>query len=213
MSELPSAPPREPIPKLSELDLVVTTPRLRLRPIEESDVDDLWPYVSDPELVRMMSWFAHTDRNQTLEFVRVVSTGLANNAGVMWVIEHGGRAMGTIGFDGMQFQLRAWRLDRAELGYWIAPPLWGQGLVTEAAHAIMRCGFERIGLHKITIGCIAENVASRRVIEKLGYRWIGRHEDDVWRDGRWWSVLRYEMTAAEWNEGASTMQVSTPRQP
>jgi [ribosomal protein S5]-alanine N-acetyltransferase len=191
-------PPREPIARLDELDLVLVTARLRLRPVQESDVDDLWPYVSDPEVPRMMSWEAHTDPSQTREFAQHCNRGLASNAGVVWAIEHDGRAAGCIGLDGIQFALRAWRVDRAELGYWIAPPLWNQGLLTEAARAVLRCGFERIGLHKITVGCIVENAASRRVIEKLGFRALGCCQDDVWRDGRWWSMLRYELTAAEW---------------
>jgi ribosomal-protein-alanine N-acetyltransferase len=213
MSHLLSAPPREKIHTLDELDLVLTTGRLRLAPIQESHVDQLWPYVSDPAVPRMMSWSAHTDRHQTVEFVRHVNTALAGSTGVTWAIEHDGRAVGCIGFDDIRFELRAWRLVRAELGYWIAPPLWGRGLMTEAAHAVMRCGFEMIGLHKITVGCLVENVASRRVIEKLGFRSVGRHEDDVWRDGRWWSVLRYELTASEWSDVSTTVRVSRPRLP
>lgn len=197
---LSSAPPRANIARLDELQLELVTARLRLRPIQESDVDDLWPYVSDSELPRMMSWNAHTDRSQTLEFVRRARQSLASNVDVVWAIEHAGRAVGCIALDGIEFALRAWRVDRAELGYWIAPALWGKGLITEAGHAVLRCGFETIGLHKIVVGCVAENTASRRVIEKLGFRSIGRREDDVWRDGRWWSVLRYELTAGEWRE-------------
>ncbi len=60
----------------------------------------------------------------------------------------------------------------------------------------MRCAFRTISLHKVTVGCISENVASRRVIEKLRLRYVGRLEDDVWRDGQWLSHLRYELTAA-----------------
>jgi ribosomal-protein-serine acetyltransferase len=77
----------------------------------------------------------------------------------------------------------------------------------------VRCGFELIGLHKVTVGCIAENAGSRRVIEKLGFRPVGRLEDDVWRDGCWWSVLRYELTASEWSDVSTTMRVSRPRLP
>jgi ribosomal-protein-alanine N-acetyltransferase len=213
MSALSSPPPRTKIPRLAELDLVLVTPRLRLRPIQESDVDDLWPYVSDPALPTMMSWAAHTDRSQTLAFIRQVMAALAGNAGVTWAIEHQGRAMGCVGLDGLRFEQRAWRIDRAELGYWIAPPLWGQGLMTEAAYAAMCCGFQVIGLHKITSGCIDQNAASRRVIEKLGFRPVGRHEDDVWRDGRWWSVLRYELTTSEWIDVSTTMRVQRPPLP
>jgi ribosomal-protein-alanine N-acetyltransferase len=210
---LSSAPPRARIPKLDELDLVLTTARLRLRAFEEADADDLWPCVSDPALTKMMSWNAHTERGQTLDFIRRVTAGPTTGTGVAWAIELGGRAAGCISLEGIQFELRAWRLDRAELGYWIAPPLWGRGLMTEAAQAVVRCGFELIGLHKITVGCIAENTGSRRVIEKLGFRPVGRLEDDVWRDGRWWSVLRYELTASEWGDVSTTTRVSRPRLP
>jgi len=210
---LSSAPPRATIPKLDELDVVLATARLRLRPFDDADVDDLWLHVSDPALTRMLSWNAHTERDQTLDFIRRVNTGPTTGTGVAWAIELDGRAAGCISLEGIQFELRAWRLDRAELGYWIAPPLWGRGLMTEAAQAVVRCGFEQIGLHKVTVGCIAENVGSRRVIEKLGFRPVGRLEDDVWRDGRWWSVLRYELTASEWSDVSTTMRVSRPRLP
>jgi RimJ/RimL family protein N-acetyltransferase len=206
----PSPPPRENVARLEELDLVLVTERLRVRPIQESDVDDLWPYVSDPAFPRHMSWHAHTDKSQTLEFVRHCHQAIASNTDIVWVIEHGGRAAGTIGLNGIQFALRAWRVDHAELGYWIAPPLWNQGLITEASRAVMRLGFDGLGLHKITVNCLVENVASRRVIEKLGFRLLGCARDEVWRDGRWWSMLRYELTCAEW---AAAPEVGTPRPP
>jgi len=211
MTVLSSPPPRSPLAKLDELDLLLITGRLRLRPFREADVDDLWPYVSDPELPRMMSWTAHTDRSQTLDFVRFVIEGFAKRTTVAWVIEYAGRAVGCVNLEGIQFELRAWRVDRAELGYWIAPSLWGQGLMTEAARAAVHAGFDLIGLHKVTVGCLVENIGSRRVIEKLNFRPVGRLEDDVWRDGRWWSVLRYELTASEWSDTSTTMRVNRPR--
>lgn len=207
---MPSPPPRTPIPKLDELDLVMVTARLRLRPLEDRDVDDLWPLVSDPELPRMMRWAAHTDRSQTLAFIQSTRDGLASGTSATWAIEVDGRASGTIGLDGIQFAVAALRVDHAELGYWIAPALRGAGLVTEAAQAVVRCGFETIGLHKILVHCVEDNVASRRVIEKLGFRRVGRLEDDVWRDGRWWSTLSYELTAPEWSDVSTTMRVKRP---
>lgn len=202
-----SPPPRNPIPKLDELDLVIATARLRFRPLEDRDVDDLWPLVSDPDLPRMMSWAAHTDRSQTLAFIQSTRDWLARGTGVTWAIEVDGRAVGTISLGDIRFAQLALRVDRAELGYWIAPALRGAGLVTEAAHAVVRCGFEAIGLHKITVHCFEANAASRRVIEKLGFRMVGRQEDDAWRDGRWLALLSYELTAPEWSDVSTTMRV------
>jgi RimJ/RimL family protein N-acetyltransferase len=203
------SPPRPAIPQLAELDLVLETPRLRLRRFEESDVDDIWPVVSNPDFPKMMSWAAHTDRNETLGYVRAVHKSLEQNAGVVWAIEHEQRVIGSIGLESMVFARHAWRVDRAELGFWLAPEHWNKGLMTEAADAAVRCGFQTIGLHKVTVGCIADNVASRRVIEKLGFRYVGRLEDDVWRDGKWHSHLRYELTAPEWPDVHTTMKIST----
>lgn len=209
----PGTPPRTAIPKLAELDLVLETPRLRLRRFQESDVDDIWPVVSNPDFPKMMSWAAHTDRNETLGFVRAVNQSLEQNTGVAWAIEHDGRVIGSISLDSMVFALRAWRIDRAELGFWLAPEQWNKGLMTEAADAVMRCAFHTIGLHKVTVGCIADNVASRRVIEKLGFRYVGKLEDDVWRDGTWHTQLRYELTAKEWPDVHDTVRLSGKRPP
>jgi len=205
------AAPIPTIPTLADLPLVISTPRLRMRPIEQGDVEAIWPVVSDPAFPVQMSWNAHTDKAQTRAFVAIVSEALEKGEGITWAIEREGSVQGVIGFDDITWQLRAWRVDRAELGYWIAPALQGQGLMTEAAHAVVRWGFETLGLHKINVGCFADNAASRRVIEKVGFRYVGRLEDDVWRDGRWWSGLRFELTAPEWPDVQTTMRVSRPR--
>jgi ribosomal-protein-alanine N-acetyltransferase len=206
-----SPPPRAAIARLDELDLVLVTARLRLRPFADADVDELWPFVSDPELPRMMSWAAHTDRSQTVGFIQSTREALATGIGATWAIEVDGRVMGVISLDDIRFAFAALRVDSAELGYWIAPALRGTGLMTEAALAVVRCGFDDIGLHKIKVRCVEENVASRRVIEKVGFRPVGRHEDDVWRDGRWWSMLSYELTSSAWNDAAATVRVRRPR--
>jgi len=202
------SPPRPAVPKLAELDLQLQTPRLRLRWFTEADVDDIWPIVSNPDFPRMMSWSAHADRSETLGYVQAAKRSLEQNAGVVWAIEHEGRAIGSVGLDSIVFELRAVRMDRAELGFWLAPEHWNKGLMTEAADAVVRCAFQTIGLHKVTVGCISDNVASRRVIEKLGFRYVGRLEDDVWRDGKWHAHLRYELTAAEWPDASTTLRAS-----
>jgi ribosomal-protein-alanine N-acetyltransferase len=199
-----SAPPRPDVPELARLPLEVLTPRLRLRPIATGDVDELWPFVSDPQVSRLLSWSAHKDRSETDAFIASQIEARAKGTDLTWVIEHEGRARGCIGLHGISWEFRAWRIDRAELGYWLAPPLWGRGLMTEAATAATRWAFETLGLHKLTVGHIEGNQASKRIIEKIGFRFLARLEDDVWRDGRWWAHFRYEMTAAEWLQMAGT---------
>jgi RimJ/RimL family protein N-acetyltransferase len=205
-----SAPPSPKYPNLDELALIIETPRLVLRPLAESDLDDIWTHAREPEVSKFMSWSAHRDRDETRGWLSAQIEARHRGTDIVWAIEHEGRAAGCIGFHGITREFRAWRVDRAELGYWLAMPSWGRGLMTEAATAATRWGFEALALHKITVACIEDNNASRRIIEKLGYRYLCRYEDDVWRDGRWWGHLRFEMLASEWADSARTLRFSKP---
>ncbi|RIY01051.1 N-acetyltransferase [Aureimonas flava] len=61
----------------------------------------------------------------------------------------------------------------AELGYWIGRPYWGQGFATEAAQAMVDYGFAALELAAIEIRCRVINTASRRVIQKCGFGYVG----------------------------------------
>lgn len=186
---------------MSELQL--TTPRLRLRPLHLDDVDALWPFVTDPALSFHMTWEAHRDRAETRAFIDACEASRSAGTGCVWAITaHDGALVGTVGLHDITRQVRAWRRDVAELGYWIAPPHQGRGYVTEAARAVVDDAFGRLALHKVVVGCIADNVASRRVIEKLGFRFVGTQRDHAFRHGRWWDLLGYELTAPEWRAAA-----------
>ena len=205
-----SAPPRTP-PRLTDLPLVVETPRLQLRPLELGDVDALFQLASDPEVAKTMSWDAHTDRAETVAFVEQIIAKRNEGTSIGWAIVFQGVTTGMISIDSIRWELRAWRVDRAEIGYWLGRPYWGQGLMTEAATAALRFAFETLGLHKVTIGCIEGNRASQAIIEKLGFRFLAMFQEDFWRFGRWWDHRRYELTASEWGDSTRTMKFSRPR--
>ena len=205
-----SAPPRTQIPRLDELSLVIETPRLKIRPIAAGDVDALHPIAADPAVSRLLSWSAHVDREQTRAWVQSVIDQRAAGTAITWAIEREGQLIGCIGLSGITWTFRAWRIDRAELGYWLGQSHWGQGLMTEAALAATRWAFETLGLHKITIGCIEGNAASQKIIERIGYRFLAVAEDDAWRDGRWWNHRRYEMTAGDWADTTRTLRFRRP---
>ena len=61
--------------------------------------------------------------------------------------------------------------DECELGYWIAKPFWGQGLIPEAARELLRRAFEDLGMSKVWCGCYEGNEKSKRVQEKLGFKY------------------------------------------
>ena len=85
----------------------------------------------------------------------------------------------------------------AEIGYWLAEPHWGRGIVTEAVQAVTAYGFERFALRRIEAGVFERNVASARVLEKAGYVLEGRLRRQVIKDGEVMDALLYAFVAPD----------------
>jgi RimJ/RimL family protein N-acetyltransferase len=86
----------------------------------------------------------------------------------------------------------------ADIGYELAPDCWGQGFATEAARAMVDFGFRELGLHRISSWCIADNTASARVLERLGFRQEGRLRHNEYFKRQWWDTLLYALLVDEW---------------
>ena len=93
-------PPRDRIPNLVDLDVEITTARTKLRPFRDDDVEAIWPWVSDPAFPRQMSWAAHVERSETLDYIHGTHAARAEGSGLVWAIERGGKAVGSVGLEG-----------------------------------------------------------------------------------------------------------------
>ena len=89
---------------------------------------------------------------------------------------------------------------RAEMGYWIARKYWKQGIATEAAKAMIKFGFEKIGLHSIIARYFDNNPASGRVMEKCGMTYVGTIREHEFRFGKYYNVGYYEILKADKKE-------------
>ena len=87
---------------------------------------------------------------------------------------------------------------RAELGYWLAQPAWGNGFATEAAEAAIDFGFARLGLARIYAQVLADNRASLRVLDKLGMVNEGVKRQHVHKARRLHDVVLYGLLRDEW---------------
>jgi RimJ/RimL family protein N-acetyltransferase len=85
--------------------------------------------------------------------------------------------------------------DEIEVGYALGAEYWGQGLATEMARALVAAGFGRLGLAELVCFTLTTNLASRRVMEKAGFR----YERDIVHAGL--PHRFYRLTAAQWREG------------
>ena len=92
------------------------------------------------------------------------------------------------------------------IGYELGSRYWGQGYATEAAHEMLRLGFEEHGLHRISAGCVADNAGSAHVLEKIGMQREGCLREKAFFKGRWWDSLLYAILDHEWQAQRSTLK-------
>jgi RimJ/RimL family protein N-acetyltransferase len=83
-----------------------------------------------------------------------------------------GRYIGRCGLYPLRGEDNAVIPEEACLAYYLARPYWGRGLAAEAGRAFIQYGFRELGLSRIEAGANANNLASIRVLEKLGFVWI-----------------------------------------
>lgn len=86
---------------------------------------------------------------------------------------------------------------KAEIGYWIGLPYWSQGYCTEAAARIVAFGFEEFEYQRMYAHCFSRNIASARVLEKIGMTREGCLRQDIYKWDRFediyiYSILRHE---------------------
>ena len=145
------------------------TPRLLLRPWEETDAEALNKYAKDPAVGPIAGWPPHTSVENSREIIRTILSAPETYA---VVLKQTGEPVGSIG---LMFGDTVHSADiadgEAEIGYWIGVPFWGQGLIPEAVRRLLRHGFEDLGLQAVWCGYYDGNTQSKRVQEKCGFQY------------------------------------------
>jgi RimJ/RimL family protein N-acetyltransferase len=154
------------------MDIFLETERLVLRRFTETDVDNLVDLDADPEVMRYINGGTPTPRNEIQDdilpaFLRYDEW--FDGYGCWAVVEKsGGEFLGWF-----QFRPPAGSPpDEVELGYRLRRSAWGKGYATEGARALIRKGFAELGVRRVFATAYGENVASRRVMERAGLRFV-----------------------------------------
>jgi ribosomal-protein-alanine N-acetyltransferase len=143
----------------------LATARLHLQPFNVDDVDALHQIWTDPEVRRYLWDDKIIARETAEEVVRASLASFREHHFGFWTLRFPQDEATVIGFCGLRFFDNP---PEIEIMYGVTPTYWGKGLATEAARAVLRYGFEELRLPKIWGGADAPNVASLRVLEKLG---------------------------------------------
>lgn len=174
----------------------IKTTHLLIRPLRETDINQIYGGLSHPEVIRyygvsfstleetkaQMEWYATIEKEKT---------------GQWWAVcdpddQH---FYGAIGFNDIHHVHH-----RAEIGFWLLPEFWGKGYMPEAAQAILRYGFEVMGLHRIYAYVETENQNSKKILHKLGFASEGTMKECEMKNGKWIDLEIYALINKEKNE-------------
>jgi ribosomal-protein-alanine N-acetyltransferase len=179
-----------------------TTDRLVLREFTLEDWPAVLAYQSDPLYLRYTQWTERTPEAVQAfvqMFIAQQEQQPRSKYQLVVTLRSTGQLIGNCGIRLEPPGVLSGEVHEAEIGYELAPAHWAQGYATEAAGAIVRYGFEELRVHRIGAWCIAENIASAHVLEKLGMRAEGRLREKEYFRGRWWDTLLYAILDHEWH--------------
>lgn len=179
------------------LNVTLRTERLLLRPLTLEDIDLLWPDISDSEISKHMGWEAHTDRSQTIEFLKHEVARREAGKGVTWAIFKDVSFCGIFSLIGLVRTHRALTYNKAEIGAWLSRKYQRQGIMTEACPRVLDFGFCELRLHKIFVSHSSINRASENMIKRWGFRYVGEQLEEFQKNGVWYNHKCYELLDKE----------------
>jgi RimJ/RimL family protein N-acetyltransferase len=170
-------------------NITIPTPRLLIRSFTSQDAQDLFDYLSTPEVYRY-----EPGEPITIKQAYTISADMSNNEH-FWAVELKSEKK----VIGQQYfsQQEPKHLLTWELGYILNPHYQQQGYGSEAAQALVEYGFTELGAHRIQAHCHPDNTASWKLLEKIGFRREGLLRKNVYfrKDDAgnplWWDSFAY----------------------
>jgi len=180
--------------------VLLETERLLLKPYEKTFADEIFEVVKHKEIADTMVMIPHPYPREVVDqwiayLQKSFEKGTAYEFAVF--LKETNRYIGNCGLVAISKQYK-----NAEIGYFIDVAHWGNGYATEACTKIIEYGFEVHQLNRLYSRCMVRNVASRKVMEKSGMTWEGRHRQeflkgDVYEDMDYLAILAEEYIATK----------------
>ncbi len=173
------------------------TERLYLRKILPEDEDDMYEYSKDPETSKYLLWEPHSSRNFTRGHLKYLQAQYQKAAFFDWalVLKESGKMIGTCGFTEIYE-----REKRAEVGYVISPLYHRQGFAPEALKRVMEYAFDTLGLVSLSGRFMEDNLASEKVLSRLGFQKDERKRESIHKRGKKQRIFTYTLTKEEYRK-------------
>ena len=174
------------------------TERIKLRRLKLSDAQDIYENLQDKEIIK---WTLNIpwpyEKQDAIKFIRETHYRIKEKTGYALgiVLKETNRVIGVIDI----FKID-WKNKNAELGYWLGKKYWGRGLTTEAVKLMLKFAFEKLKLHRVYASLFEENVASRRVLEKSGFKLEGIMRECRYKHNRWHNELKFSILKNDYEE-------------
>jgi RimJ/RimL family protein N-acetyltransferase len=175
----------------------IATEHLVLRPFTQDDFDALFAYQSRPDVARWLEWDARTEDEVRVALAKKIAAVAIVDEGDVLALAMTRKDTGALVGDVILCLVSA-EHRTGEIGYIVHPDHQGLGFTTEACREVLRIGFEDVGLHRVIGRLEARNLASARVLEKLGMRREALFVDNEMIKGEWSSEAVYAILDREW---------------
>jgi [ribosomal protein S5]-alanine N-acetyltransferase len=176
--------------------MILETHRLLMRDFIEADWQVVFAYQSDPLYLLYNNW-THRTQKDVCEFIEMFIGQQKEQPRTKFqlaiILKEENQLIGNCGIRVNDPEMR-----EANIGYELNTQYWGQGYATEAAQAILKFGFEELKMHRIWSWCVVQNVASVKVLEKIGMRCEGHLREKELIKGRWYDNFLYAILDHEW---------------
>lgn len=170
----------------------ITTERLVLRPFLLSDAAEVQRLAGDFRVAEPTANVPHPYEDGTAaQWIATHSSAFESRSSIVYAVSlaDSGALAGAVSLG----QISATH-SRAELGYWVGFPYWGQGICSEAAKGLIQFANKELGLTRFDCRCLVRNIGSARVMEKAGFLWEGRLVKHVNHRGQYEDVFLYGLT-------------------
>jgi ribosomal-protein-alanine N-acetyltransferase len=166
------------------------TDKFILRQIVEADMQKIFEGLSDPQVIRYygVSYYSLEEVQKQLDWYNSL---LIQQTGIWWGIcfpHLPDSIIGACGFNEWKHEHK-----RTELGYWLLPPYWHKGVMSECIPAIIKYAFTTMQMHRIEAVVEAENELSSRLLSKLGFAFEGTHLECEIKNGRYIDLSYYAL--------------------
>lgn len=175
---------------MTEKSTILISKRLLLRQIADSDIDNIFKGLSHPDTIRYYGVSFQT-LEETKEQMTFYADLTRNGTGIWFAVcsPDNKTFYGAGGLNGLDKHQR-----KAEIGFWLMPGYWGQGIMVEAMPLICDYGFDKLGLLRIEGFVESGNWNCKRAMAKLDFRFEGTMKDCEMKNGRLISLDVYALS-------------------